>query len=75
MTLWHKPTEKPRGGDYGTLIVKRSTGYQAMYTIDFRYRKPDWTKWCYLSDLLKLERENKKLKKELEKIKENLSII
>lgn len=66
MTLWHKPTEKPKGN--GFLVCKYVNMYGTVSAIEYRRYEPVCIKWCYLSDLLKLERENKRLKKEIERL-------
>ena len=68
MTLWHKPTEKPRSNYKDLIVQSDSKTFFLLYGYGYPYGLKI-KKWCYLSDLLKLERENKRLKKENEKLK------
>lgn len=71
MTLWHKPTEKPRRkefiifnsiDDYNKYLLFSSSTYEV-------FEKSTIKKWCYLSDLLKAASKAEKLEKELKDLK------
>lgn len=64
MTLWHKPSEKPKGKDGKLLIFKKGKHLRALYDYELDWEKVDWL-WADLTDILKLEIENKRLKKQI----------
>lgn len=63
MTLWHKPTETAKG--HGLVVIKNGKNIGVMTAYEHRSQAPAG-KWCYLTELLKLEQENKKLQEKLE---------
>lgn len=71
MTLWHKPAEKPRKGRKDVLTITKGGFNYLMYADGYPYGMGESIKkWCHLSDLFKLERENKELRKEIEYLKQ-----
>ena len=63
MTLWHKSEESAKGS--GLVVVKNGKNAGVMTAYEHRSQAPAG-KWCYLTELLKLEQENKKLQEKLE---------
>lgn len=60
MTLWHKPTEKPKVKWKDVIIENDGGNYFMFFAQGYPYGI-HVKKWCYLSDLLELEREYKRL--------------
>lgn len=63
MTLWHKSTESAKGS--GLVVVKKGKNVGIMTAYEHRSQAPA-SRWCYLTELLKLEQENKKSQEKLE---------
>lgn len=72
MTLWHKPTETAKG--HGLVVVKKGKSIGILTAYEHRSQAPA-SRWCYLTELLKLEQENKKSQKKLEVAVETLEDI
>lgn len=66
MTLWHKPTERPRRKKDLVIAIDKYEIYKIEPFIYLNYDIDLSEKWCYLSDLLKLEKDNKALQKKLD---------
>ena len=63
MTLWHKSTESAKGS--GLVVGKKGKNVGIMTA--YVHRSQDTaSRWCYLTELLKLEQENKKSQEKLE---------
>lgn len=63
MTLWHKSTESAKGS--GLVVIKNGKNIGIMTAYEHRSQAPA-SRWCYLTELLKLKQENKKLQEKLE---------
>lgn len=69
MKLWHKPAEKPRKGTLYVLLETNIKQFYLLYSDGYPYGIDNKIKkWCYLSNLLKLEKENKKLKMKIKEL-------